>query len=235
MGYIYILTSPSKKSYIGQTIQSIEKRFKHHQYTSSTCVAICNAIQKYGWENLEKDWYECPDEDLNFDEELLIRELGTLSPNGYNLKEGGGSKGSYSEESKQKMREAHTGEKNHWYGKTHTAKTKKMMGEKRLGKHHTEESKKKMSQAQKGTKHHFYGKKHTKDSIQKMKEAQLGDKHHKSKEVYQYDINGNFIMSFACSGEAARKLKMKSSSSIRNCICGLSKTAGGFKWSQYKL
>ena len=31
MGYIYILTSPSGKSYIGQTIRSIEKRFQQHQ------------------------------------------------------------------------------------------------------------------------------------------------------------------------------------------------------------
>ena len=114
MGYIYILTSPSGKSYIGQTTRPIEKRFQIHQQKSSNCVAIYRAIQKYGWDNFKKDWYECPDEDLNFDEELLVREMGTLAPRGYNLKEGGGSNGKHSEESKQKMSESHTGKPLGW-------------------------------------------------------------------------------------------------------------------------
>ena len=117
MGYIYILTSPIGKSYIGQTTRPIEKRFKAHQLKSSKCLAIYNAIQKYGWDNFEKDWYECPDEDLNFDEELLVREMETLSPSGYNLKEGGGNTGKPCEETRQKQIEAKLGDKNFWYGK----------------------------------------------------------------------------------------------------------------------
>ena len=31
MGYIYILTSPSGKSYIGQTTRSIHKRLEEHE------------------------------------------------------------------------------------------------------------------------------------------------------------------------------------------------------------
>ena len=117
MGFIYRLTFPSKKSYIGQTIRDIHKRLEEHQYASSSCVAVYNAIQKYGWENVKIDWYECPDEDLNFDENLLVEEMGTLAPGGYNLMEGGGSKGRPSEETKQKMSEAHL-------GLTHTKETK---------------------------------------------------------------------------------------------------------------
>ena len=106
-----MLKSPSGKLYIGQTIRPIKKRFEDHQRKSNGCSAISSAIKKYGWENFEKDWYECPDEDLNFDEELLVREMGTLSPNGYNLKEGGGN-GKDSEETKRKKREAQLGKKN---------------------------------------------------------------------------------------------------------------------------
>jgi len=139
MGFIYMLTFPSKKSYIGQTIRDIHKRLEEHQLPNSKCVAVYNAIQKYGWEKVKIDWYEVPDEDLNKHEELMVEVLGTLSPGGYNLMEGGGSAGKPSEETKQKMSEAQAGEKAYWYGK---------IGE----KHHTEESKQKIREAKSGEK-----------------------------------------------------------------------------------
>ena len=37
MGFIYMLTSPSGKSYIGQTIRPIGKRLTEHQLQSSKC------------------------------------------------------------------------------------------------------------------------------------------------------------------------------------------------------
>ena len=132
MGFIYKLTFPSEKSYIGQTICDIHKRLEKHQYASSGCVAVRNAIQKYGWEKVEKEWYEVPDEDLNFYEEMLVALLGTLSPGGYNLKEGGGN-GKPSEESRQKMSEAKTGEKHPMYGKEHTEESKQKMSEAKTG------------------------------------------------------------------------------------------------------
>ena len=217
MGYIYILTSPSGKSYIGQTIRPIEKRLEEHETgKSKDCRAIYNAIQYHGWDNFEKDWYECPDKDLNFDEELLVREMGTLSPNGYNLVEGGGSNGKPSEESKQKMSEAHRGEKHNFFGKTHT-----------------EETKQKQSEAHRGEKHNFFGKTHTKETKQKQSEANVGDKNRLSKRVYQYDLDGNLICSFGSVEEAGRYLHKKSGSKICACARGVKghKTAYGFKWS----
>ena len=95
-------------------------------------MAVRNAIQKYGWEKVEKEWYEVPDEDLNFYEEMLVALLGTLSPGGYNLKEGGGN-GKPSEESRQKMSEAKTGEKHPMYGKEHTEESKQKMSEAKTG------------------------------------------------------------------------------------------------------
>ena len=145
MGFIYKLTFPSEKSYIGQTIRDIEKRLEEHQYANSSCVAVCNAIKKYGWENVKIDWYEVPDEDLNKHEELMVEVLGTLAPGGYNLLEGGGAHGKPSQETKRRISEALSGEKHYWYGKT---------GEKAFwyGKEHTEETKKKMSEAKSGEK-----------------------------------------------------------------------------------
>ena len=56
----------------------------------------------------------------------------------------------HSEETKQKMSEARKGEKNTFYGKTHTDDTRKKMSEAKKGKHHTDETRIKMSEAHKG-------------------------------------------------------------------------------------
>ncbi|AGE49239.1 GIY-YIG catalytic domain-containing endonuclease [Acanthocystis turfacea Chlorella virus Br0604L] len=90
MGFIYMLTSPNGKAYIGQTTEKIlEDRLKKHRLLVSNCRALINAIKKYSWEKFQIDSYECPDDELNKHEEMLIETLGTLSPGGYNLKKGG--------------------------------------------------------------------------------------------------------------------------------------------------
>ena len=210
MGYIYILTSPNGKSYIGQTIHSIEKIFEQHQ-KRSRCRRIYNAIKKYGWENIEKDWYYCPDEDLNNHEELMVEVLGTLSPDGYNLREGGGSRGKASKESKQKMRKPKSDEH------------KQSIRKARLGTTRSEESKQKHRKAQ-------LGKKQSKETIQKRREANSGEKHPMSKRVYQYDLDGIFINSFGSVEEAGRYIK-KDATGIKLCARYKRKTAHKFKWS----
>jgi len=212
MGYIYILTSPNGKSYIGQTIRPIQVRLEEHRTgRSKGCRGVYNAIQYHGWENIDKDWYECPDEDLNFDEELLVREIGTLSPNGYNLIEGGGNGGKRSEETKQKNREA-------LLGKRHSDEHKKNNREARLGKKQSEKTKQKKREANFGKNNPMYGKKREDNPWSKI--------------VYQYDLDGIFINSFASSGKAGQYLK-KDASHIRECARGNTKrkNAYGFKWS----
>ena len=144
MGFIYKLTyKESRKAYIGQTIRPIEERLKEHQLERSKCKAISGAIKKHGWDNFDKEWYEVPDEDLNFYEEMLVALLGTLSPGGYNLQEGGGATGKPSKETKQKMREAHTGIV---FSTEHCAN----IAASKVGRVHTSESRRKIGAAQKG-------------------------------------------------------------------------------------
>ena len=169
MGFVYKLTyKVSRKAYIGQTLRPIHERLKGHQYASSNCKAILAAIQKHGWENFDVEWYEVPDEELNFYEEMLVALLGTLSPGGYNLKEGGGN-GRPSEETKQKMKEAHI-------GKEHTEKTKQKLSEANLGE-------KNPMYGKTGEMNSMFGKEHTEETKQKMKEAKSGEKNPTSKKV----------------------------------------------------
>lgn len=89
MGYIYVITTPSGKSYVGQTKNDVNQRFKKHRTNNGGCIAIQNAILKYGWDMCEKVWFECDDTELNAYEIKYINLLDTMYPNGYNLKEGG--------------------------------------------------------------------------------------------------------------------------------------------------
>jgi group I intron endonuclease len=214
MGYIYILTSPTGKIYIGQTTRPIHKRLEEHETGQSISLrGISGAIKKYGWENFEIDWYECVDDDLNKHERWLVTLMGTLSPNGYNLREGGGSRGKHSEESKQKNRESNSGKNSYWFGKKQN-----------------EEHRQKRREAQLGENNHRWGSKRSKETKQKHSESIKGDKNHNSKRVYQYNLDGIFIASFGSTGEAERNLE-KNGSSIRACACGKRNTAYKFKWS----
>ena len=51
------------------------------------------------------------------------------------------------------------------------------------------------------------------------------------KEINQYDKQGNFIKKWKSSREASMILKI-SETSISNCVCGNSLSAGGFLWKR---
>lgn len=94
-GNIYKITNLiNNKIYIGQTIYSIEERWKAH----CTCVKynnhhslFHNAIRKYGEENFKIELIDTADtfEELNEKEIKYIKEYNSLTPNGYNMTEGG--------------------------------------------------------------------------------------------------------------------------------------------------
>ena len=64
-----------------------------------------------------------------------------------------------SEEHKQALSAAQSGENNGMYGKTHSEESKKKMSEKHKGKKLSEEHKQKISKSTKGEKNPMYGKK----------------------------------------------------------------------------
>ena len=82
------------KIYIGQTINSIEKRFGSHIKAANNKKnnsIIYKAIRKYGVQSFEVSVIdEAKDkETLNEKEKYWIRKLNSLSPHGYNISIGG--------------------------------------------------------------------------------------------------------------------------------------------------
>jgi group I intron endonuclease len=86
---VYKHTSPSGKSYIGQT-NNYQKRCVRHRANAERSV-FGAAIKKHGWDNFT---HEILKENLTIDEAnkfeaLLIEENNTIAPNGYNIQSGG--------------------------------------------------------------------------------------------------------------------------------------------------
>ena len=96
------------KNYIGQHITTDP----NDNYMGGG-VRIRAAIKKYGRGNFKKEilLYAKNEAALNFFEKCLVTPEFISSSDNYNLKEGGGSKGIPSEESKKKMSEAQKGKK----------------------------------------------------------------------------------------------------------------------------
>jgi group I intron endonuclease len=162
---IYLITNlVNNKQYIGQTIQSIEKRWQRHCWksTSKNSMPVCKAIAKYGKENFTIEMLcDCSSqEELDQQEIFYTNKLNTWSPNGYNLRAGNG-KGSMSQETRNKIAAANTGRK-------HTTEARQNMSNAHKGKILPPEQCKKMSIAQSGANNGFYGKKHTQESIDKL-------------------------------------------------------------------
>lgn len=120
--YIYrILNNLSGKSYIGQTRGDVHSRFNRHCRSSSGCYAIRDSIKKYGKDNFTVEILAtCKSQDeLNYLEMYFINKYNTLVPNGYNLTSGGsGSSGRIvTNETRQKLKNSHSGSKGNNYGK----------------------------------------------------------------------------------------------------------------------
>jgi group I intron endonuclease len=196
---IYKHTSPSGKSYIGQT-KDYDRRCWQHQNRPG-CRALNSSIKKYGWDNFQ---HELIMEGLSLEaanhwETVLIVEHNTLAPNGYNLRTGGANS-SPSDETRSKMSSAKLGKP---LSEDHKASisasrqnlsdeakanmsASKMGNTYRLGVHHTDEAKVKISKANKGKKRSeeatkkiveaHRGKKRTDETKAKMSASKLGKK-----------------------------------------------------------
>lgn len=88
-GFIYKYTSPSGKSYIGQTVKTIEERARKGKGYMN-CTLFWKAIQKYGFDKFDITVIgEFPVDHLNDLEVKYIEVYKTIAPHGYNILAGG--------------------------------------------------------------------------------------------------------------------------------------------------
>lgn len=124
--------------YVGQTKNSLKKRFNAHCQPRSNSVKLKNAIIKYGRETFKIELIE---EHLcrtaaDIREAQLISELNTIK-NGYNIKSGGAGHSILKGHNKTKRVSS-------FKGKTHTLEAKALMRLARLGKTPSNKGKKGM-------------------------------------------------------------------------------------------
>lgn len=142
-GYIYKITSPSGKVYIGQTIDLVRRKSKYKRLCCKQQPKIYNSIIKYGWENHTFEVIELIDYDkylLNEREIFWINEYNSFN-DGLNLTAGGDSK-EVSEETKEKIRLSKLGKPSPNKGKKMTDEQKNKISQKMLGNTNNRYSKK---------------------------------------------------------------------------------------------
>jgi group I intron endonuclease len=170
--YIYKITSPSGKVYIGQTT-NLKKRINY--YKCSKCKnqpKIHNSLSKYGWdmhqfEIIEEIIYEGDDLSLLNDREIFWIAEYDSHKNGMNCNDGGSNR-KLSEETRKKISEKCKGRK-------HSKEVCLILSKAQTGRKHPEEVKNKISESQMGEKNHRYGKTH-KHSEETKKKIGVGRK-----------------------------------------------------------
>lgn len=155
MGYLYKITNPLGKVYIGQTVCLRSRKLQYSNGRVVQQIKIHRSIQKYGWDaHSFETIFEgaCSRDCLDKLERLYILQYNSVAE-GLNCTEGGGgSRGrKHSEQSKAKISVALTGRKGH----PHTEESRAKLSAAHKGKKlppHTEERKAQISASLKGRK-----------------------------------------------------------------------------------
>ena len=196
----------NKKQYIDYSenlIIRFRQYFNINHLIRYNCMHICRALLKHEYSNFSLTILEYCER-----EKLLIREKHywhIFNPE-YNISQDPTAPMSgrnHSEESKTKISDSLTGEKNPMFGKNHSDKTKQIM-----------------SDAKKGENHPMYGKNHSDDTKKIMSDAKKGEKNpmynkqrasgagRPSNEIEVTDIKNNITTSYDSIREAAKALNI---------------------------
>ena len=239
------------------------KRHKYAISKGVGCPALRNAVIKYGIENFTFEvLIICFDENRYDHEKEYIKKYNSVVPNGYNILEGGaggGFKGKHhtpeiiekiaevtrkrfedpaerkksSERALLQMKEMKDS-KVDWGAKVKTSeKFKLAVAEKRVGggAHVKEKAKEVNAKISASLKEYFKKNDGHVVNIKKHRESMakaVGTK------VQQFTKEGTFVKSYPSYAEAARETDIPSSS-LKACVSGRLKLAGGFVWKKEPL
>lgn len=247
IGYIYKITSPNGKVYIGQTINKKQRRYHYNSNSFKLQIKLWNNTQKHNWN--PADTFEIIEECLCGENKYFLNEREKYwiefydsYKNGLNCNKGGYGNSGYiaSDETKQKMssshknkppmsdstkqllRELNLGGKNPMFNKIHSTESKNKIKNAKIGHKHSEETKIKMS---KSAKNKLPMSDNTKELL---KQINLGNTYG-IKPIQQIDNNGITIKKWDSISECAKELKLNISG-ISKVLSGLSKTTKGYKF-----
>ena len=225
-GFIYKITSPNNKVYIGQTLNLNKRKLHYNSSDFSQQVKLWNNCKKYNWNPLET--FEIIEECLCGENKIVVNERERFwinfydsFNNGLNCNEGGhGNLGyKHSKESRKKMRDSHLGVK-------HSEERNKRKSERQKGKTRSLETKKKISETKIKNMNEI-----TKN---KIRIKLFGNKNGiGNKGAAKKIICTTTKEIFQSVKEAAIKLELHSSNIIKVCKNKQSHT-GGFKFKYYE-
>lgn len=214
---VYKHITPSGKVYIGITSKAVEKRWLNGRgYRKNE--HFWNAIQKYGWENIEHKILATglTKEEATEAEKMYIALFSSHKPKyGYNLTEGGET------------------------GIVHTIESRRKLSESKKGKRYnigvpfTEERKRHLRENHadvRGEKNPMFGKKWTPEEIairQAHRVYARGADHPSARPILQLDMDGNLVKRWGSISDAAEHF---SRTSIKDCLRGKYKQHRGYQW-----
>ena len=223
---VYIHYFPNKKVYVGITKLQTSDRWRNGKGYKNQKF-MYQAIQKYGWNNIK---HEILFDNLSQEEaeqkerELIQKYKSNNAKYGYNIENGGNSKGKMSDSEKKKRSEKIRGKNNPMHGVKRFGAENPMFGRK-----WTVEQKKAQSEKIKGRycgeNNPMYGRKHSADELHKMSVQNVGSKNPNSKKIRCIETG----KIYDCIKDAATEMKT-SQSNLSACLKGNTRTAAGFRW-----
>ena len=218
-GYIYKYTSPSGKSYIGQTTYSIKERAGHNGKSYKRCPEFYRAIQKYGYDNFDLEILaEVSKEQLDEAEIKYIQLFNTLFPCGYNLTAGG-----------QTFYKAKEERKIYQYSVEDGSLIKEWYSLKEVISFYNKDA------AMTALQNCLEGRTYTQWgycwSYLKMNKFPINERivNPQEKEVKMYSFNGELLQTFPSISEASRQTGCERSA-IKRCCRGELQSHGGYIW-----
>lgn len=210
-------TSPSKKSYIGQTKYEEKRKSNHRRNTQKLDTSFGRALKKYGYENFEykvlfKAYFQDKErltDMLNYMEMYFIKKYDTIKY-GYNIMIGGNIT-EMPIETRQKI-------SNTLKGRTFSDERKLNISNGRKGKLVSEETREKISNSMKGMK-----------LSDQCREASIQAR---SVQISQFSKENIFIKDWDSAAAIERELKICNSNIIAVCK-GKRLSAGNYIW-KYK-